>query len=960
MRQQISRLAVGLFLALFAAQSMAMSEDAKRGYREYLASASGSYTVALASDATGRSGGWGWGHFHHDAKKKALEACRKRSSSPNTCKVVDVDGQSAWWRGGAKGNPAASSYVPSSSNASVSTPKGPTQSVVSSSSNTAFHESECKVIWKLYGSGDAIIKSYNATTTQQWDMKCWDYISEDGKTWIGSNKSSTSTASSSSSSASSSSGYAGMVWCATHSGVKRVAISSCSSQNGFFSKSQAEHAYRRLKSASSSASNSSSASMVWCATNTRYWKTNKSACWQAVGDVFDYESAAAAYVRGHRRLKLSPSTSTASSSSSKLNSSSSMATSSNYVDDPPYLDKRYYLGGGGVRKYLCFDPNRRIVYSLEISCINPSYPISKADFERLRRLNSSKKQAVATAIVWCATSGDYSKTTNALCLARGGKRFNTADAARIEHLGLKFKSSTSLSSISEEKIWCATSGDYSKTTNALCLARGGKRFNTADAARIEHLGLKFKSSTSLSSISEEKIWCATSRAYYKTTKALCLAKGGKGFNTAVEAGFEYTQLKSRNYGWCVSANQPIVNWSASSGCKNSGGTIYSSKTEAEAAYSRLKSSISFASLTIRSNVRGDRVYINGKYKGSTRLDLDLRKGRHTIRIEKEGYKTYEEQIDLSNALTLRASLEKIPEKSVQTVDKSSLELEFWQTIKDSDDPDMYRAYLAEYPDGKFVRLAKLKIKKLGGTDVAESSIPNLDYGRYHALVIGNNNYRNFRDLTTAISDAREVGRVLEAQYGFDVTLLTNATRQRTLKTVNNFRQRLSVKDNLLIYFAGHGHLHKEADEGYWLPVDAEQNDFTNWISNADVIASVRAMEAKHVLVLADSCFSGTLVRAIKVLKKPSDDYLKKSVKRKARTAISSGGLEPVTDVGGGKHSIFAHSLLGLLRENDGVLNATNLFASLRDKVELNSDQVPVLGNIRKAGHDGGDFLFVRQ
>jgi len=65
------------------------------------------------------------------------------------------------------------------------------------------------------------------------------------------------------------------------------------------------------------------------------------------------------------------------------------------------------------------------------------------------------------------------------------------------------------------------------------------------------------------------------------------------------------------------------------------------------------------SLTVQSNVRGDRIYIDGKYKGSTRLDLEIPKGRHTVRIEKEGYKTYEEEIDIKNALTLRASLEKI-------------------------------------------------------------------------------------------------------------------------------------------------------------------------------------------------------------------------------------------------------------------------------------------------------------
>jgi len=53
--------------------------------------------------------------------------------------------------------------------------------------------------------------------------------------------------------------------------------------------------------------------------------------------------------------------------------------------------------------------------------------------------------------------------------------------------------------------------------------------------------------------------------------------------------------------------------------------------------------------------------------------------------------------------------------SSNATDQSSLELEFWQTIKKSDDPDMYREYLRLFPEGVFSGLAKLKIKKLGGT-----------------------------------------------------------------------------------------------------------------------------------------------------------------------------------------------------------------------------------------------------
>jgi hypothetical protein len=36
-----------------------------------------------------------------------------------------------------------------------------------------------------------------------------------------------------------------------------------------------------------------------------------------------------------------------------------------------------------------------------------------------------------------------------------------------------------------------------------------------------------------------------------------------------------------------------------------------------------------------------------------------------------------------------------------------------------------------------------------------------------------------------------------------------------------------------------------------------------------------------------------------------------------------------------------------------------LFGELRRPVALNADQVPQFADIRMAGHEGGDFLFVR-
>ncbi len=56
-------------------------------------------------------------------------------------------------------------------------------------------------------------------------------------------------------------------------------------------------------------------------------------------------------------------------------------------------------------------------------------------------------------------------------------------------------------------------------------------------------------------------------------------------------------------------------------------------------------------------------------------------------------------------------------------------------------------------------------------------LPEIEFGRYHALVIGNNDYEHQQNLTTAVGDADAVATLLEEMYGFQVTKLINATRR---------------------------------------------------------------------------------------------------------------------------------------------------------------------------------------
>jgi hypothetical protein len=244
------------------------------------------------------------------------------------------------------------------------------------------------------------------------------------------------------------------------------------------------------------------------------------------------------------------------------------------------------------------------------------------------------------------------------------------------------------------------------------------------------------------------------------------------------------------------------------------------------------------------------------------------------------------------------------------------------------------------------------------------------FGNYHALVIGINDYRLLPPLKTAANDAREIARVLASEYGFKTTLLVNATRYDILSALNTLRERLSDKDNLLIYYAGHGQLDQLNQRGHWLPIDAEPVSSANWISNIAITDVLNAMTTRQLLVVSDSCYSGALTRSALgqldagLTEQQRAQVMMSMAQKRSRMVLTSGGLEPVLDGGGGAHSVFARTFLELLRANQGVLPGQELFSHLRERVASQAEraqisQVPEYAPIKYAGHESGDFFFVR-
>ncbi len=238
-------------------------------------------------------------------------------------------------------------------------------------------------------------------------------------------------------------------------------------------------------------------------------------------------------------------------------------------------------------------------------------------------------------------------------------------------------------------------------------------------------------------------------------------------------------------------------------------------------------------------------------------------------------------------------------------------------------------------------------------------------GKYVALVIGNNAHRHLPLLQTAINDAEQVAKALSDNYGFETRVLRNAERDQIIAAFNEYRKTLADEDHLLIFYAGHGIFDRDVTKAYWLPADASKTDNAKWISADDITTNIRGIRARQILIISDSCYSGTIARdAAYRLTTPAerDRYIEKMLQGTSRMLMTSGGNEPVSDGGGGGHSVFAGTLLRGLRQMDrSIFTAEELFYGfIRESVAGKSDQTPEYNPLRNSGHEAGDFVFVRR
>jgi hypothetical protein len=235
------------------------------------------------------------------------------------------------------------------------------------------------------------------------------------------------------------------------------------------------------------------------------------------------------------------------------------------------------------------------------------------------------------------------------------------------------------------------------------------------------------------------------------------------------------------------------------------------------------------------------------------------------------------------------------------------------------------------------------------------AVPN-----YYALIIGVSDYAHanatFQNLDRPAKDASALARTLKEKYAFpeaNIKVLLNASRAQIIESLETLASKITAKDNLLVFYAGHGFWDENLKVGYWLPADALPDKKHSWIANSSVKDYIGGIPSKHTLLITDACFSGS------IFKTRGDNNLSpygmaKLYQLSSRKAMTSGNLKTVPD-----QSKFFDYLNKRLSENtDRFITARQLFNSLYTAVLNNTNTVPLYGVIQDTGDEGGEFVFV--
>ena len=241
-------------------------------------------------------------------------------------------------------------------------------------------------------------------------------------------------------------------------------------------------------------------------------------------------------------------------------------------------------------------------------------------------------------------------------------------------------------------------------------------------------------------------------------------------------------------------------------------------------------------------------------------------------------------------------------------------------------------------------------------------------GRLLVVTIGINEYVHWQKLKNAVQDAIGLQQTLIDKLGFSAPIppLINevATKVAIASLIEDqLREELQEDDNLVLFFAGHGHTRVDkvggkvvGETGFIVPVEARgpKEYWSDYIQIDPLLQSISRLPARHILVILDSCHSGfALGEAMKSFR-DAVRYERDLSNRISRKVITSARREQLALDGGPipGHSLFTGTLVDGFNwgkadlDGNGLITSSELGLFIQQQVAQasQSNQTPDFGS----------------
>ncbi len=240
------------------------------------------------------------------------------------------------------------------------------------------------------------------------------------------------------------------------------------------------------------------------------------------------------------------------------------------------------------------------------------------------------------------------------------------------------------------------------------------------------------------------------------------------------------------------------------------------------------------------------------------------------------------------------------------------------------------------------------------------------YQESHALVIWAGDYKNWGKLNNLQYEAKEVITALQKQ-GFQVREIPNPNRTKLSNGIKDFIDDYGYRQNnrLVIFFAGHGYTRQQT-KGYLVPVDApdpivdEQGFLKAALSMEQINSWATQMEAKHVLFVFDSCFSGTIFKQRSNGEDAGNAYIRDVMNKPVRQFLTAGDANEKVPAKSVFTPLFLRALEGEADyTKDGYVTGSELGLYLTQHLPnlTRGNQHPQFGTILDVNLNRGDIVF---